>query len=120
MPDRYRHASCCRAGALWYMCAGAHRRHAMQTGLPMTAASVVAGQSKLTAEQRMLLTSQLLPWAARAGSQCQDLMTIYYETHVDDELTALQQRWRIIAAPSFVESQPSAVHATDGWVAGHG
>ena len=80
----------------------------MQTGLPMTAASVAAGQSKLAPRQQVVLTTQLLPWAGRAGARCHDLMTIYYEQHVSDDLEDLRQRWRIITAPSFVEATRAA------------
>jgi ubiquinone biosynthesis protein COQ4 len=70
----------------------------------MTAASIAAGQSKLKPEQQVLLTTQLLPWAGRAGNQCVDLMTLHYELHVDDDLQALRQGWRIITAPKCVEA----------------
>lgn len=80
----------------------------LQTGLPMTAASIAAGQSKLKPSDQVVLTTQLLPWAGRAGTQCHDLMTIYYEKHVGDDLEELRQRWRIIPAPSFVEATRAA------------
>ena len=70
----------------------------------MTALSVAAGQTKLKPEQQVLLTTQLLPWAARAGAQCTDLLSLYYEHHLDEDLNELRQRWRIITAPAFVEA----------------
>ena len=80
----------------------------MQTGLPMTAAALAAGPSKLKPQQPAVLSTQLLPCAVRAGSQCHDLMSIYYENHVDDNLVDLRQRWRIIEAPPFIEQPTSA------------
>jgi ubiquinone biosynthesis protein COQ4 len=71
----------------------------------MTALSIVAGQAKLKPDQQVLLTTQLLPWAVRAGSRCHDLMCLYYETHVDEDLEELRNRWRILVAPKFIEAQ---------------
>jgi ubiquinone biosynthesis protein COQ4 len=70
----------------------------------MTAASVAAGLSRLPPQDRVLLTTQLLPWAARAGVQCHDLMCIYYEKHVDEDLEELRKQWRVILAPRFIEA----------------
>ena len=77
----------------------------MQTGLPMTAAAAAAAQSKLKHDQRMVFVRELLPWAARAGAQCQDLMSIFYETHVDEDLEELRQRWHVITAPAFIDAR---------------
>jgi ubiquinone biosynthesis protein COQ4 len=81
----------------------------VQTGLPMAALSIAAGQAKLKPEQQVLLTTQLLPWAGRAGARCHDLMCLYYETHVDEDLEALRQRWHIITAPKFIEASMAPV-----------
>lgn len=70
----------------------------------MTAASVAAGYARLKPKQRQLLTSELLPWATRAGLKSTDLMTIYYEKHVDDDLQQLRQAWKITVAPSVIEA----------------
>lgn len=75
----------------------------MQTGLPMTAASVAAGLAKVKPKQRELLRRELLPWATRAGLQSTDLMTIMYEDHVHDDLEQLRTRWRVIVAPPKVQ-----------------
>jgi ubiquinone biosynthesis protein COQ4 len=74
----------------------------MQTGLPMTAASVAAGLAKVKPKQREMLTRELLPWATRAGLQCTDLMTIMYEDHIHADLEQLRKQWRVIVAPSRV------------------
>lgn len=70
----------------------------------MTAASVAAGYARLKPEKRQQLTSVLLPWAMRAGLKCKDLMTIYYEKHVNDDLDELRQAWKITVAPKEVEA----------------
>lgn len=72
----------------------------LQTGMPMTGAAVLAGQRKMTSEQRAVLLRQHLPWAARAGSQCTDLLTLYYEEHLEENLDELRDRWRVITAPN--------------------
>jgi ubiquinone biosynthesis protein COQ4 len=74
----------------------------MQTGLPMTAASVVAGLAKVKPKQRELLTQELLPWATRAGLQCTDLMTVMYEDYIHVDLEQLRQQWQVIVAPAHV------------------
>lgn len=76
----------------------------VQTGIPMTGAAVIAGQRRMSASQRELLAAQFLPWAARAGSQCADLVTLYYERHLTDDLDDVRERWRIITAPQLVGS----------------
>jgi ubiquinone biosynthesis protein COQ4 len=73
----------------------------------MTAASVAAGHARLSPRDKVLLTGHLLPWAARAGAQCRDLMSIHYEKHVNEDLEELRQQWRIILAPNFVEAANS-------------
>lgn len=40
-----------------------------------------------------------LPWAARTGLRCADLMCIYYERHLDEDLDELRCRWRVVPAP---------------------
>lgn len=57
-----------------------------QTGVPMTGLAVLGAQFRLKAEDRALLQSQYLPWALRAGSQCKDLMSVYYERHFEVSL----------------------------------
>lgn len=77
----------------------------------MTGAAVLAGQRKMTADQRLLLMRQYLPWAARAGAQSTDLVTLYYEEHLEENLEDLRDRWRIITAPNTltIVAQPIAV-----------
>jgi len=71
----------------------------MQTGLPMTAMAVVAGEWRLSAEDRKTLNEVYLPWAAKAGASAADMMTLFYEHHFEDDLEELRERWRIIPAP---------------------
>ena len=71
----------------------------VQTGLPMTAMAVVAGEYRMKPEDRKEMNKTYLPWAVRAGSQAADLMTIYYERHFDEELEQLRKKWRIEPAP---------------------
>ena len=40
-----------------------------------------------------------LPWAARTGLRCADLMCVRYERHFDEPLEDLRRRLRIAPAP---------------------
>lgn len=71
----------------------------VQTGLPMTAMAVVAGEWRLKSPDRAILNSVYLPWAIKAGASAADLMTIYYEKHFDNDLEELRKKWRILPAP---------------------
>ena len=55
----------------------------MQTGMPMTALSVLGGQFRLKAQTRAQLYQDFLPWAIRAGFRSADLMCLYYEKHFE-------------------------------------
>ena len=54
-----------------------------QTGVPMTGQAVAGAQWRLTPEERGRLYRMYLPWAWRAGSKAKDLMTIFYEEHLE-------------------------------------
>ncbi|KAK9809688.1 hypothetical protein WJX73_005032 [Symbiochloris irregularis] len=86
----------------------------VQTGLPMAALSVAGAQWRLKQEDRVRLNSQLLPWALRAGSECADLMCIYYEEHFQENLETLRQRWRITPAPLVARAGALATSHADG------
>ena len=55
----------------------------VQTGVPMTALSVVGAQWRLRPQDRRLLWGTFMPWAVRAGARCPDLLTLYYEKHFE-------------------------------------
>lgn len=60
----------------------------LQTGMPMTALSVVGASWRLKAQDRSRLINELLPWAVHAGSRSADLMCLYYEKHFEVSRTA--------------------------------
>lgn len=72
----------------------------VQTGMPMTALSVLGGQFRLKAPARAQLYQDFLPWAVRAGFRSADLMCLYYEKHFEDNLEDLRRQWRIEIAPA--------------------
>ncbi|KAL4448904.1 hypothetical protein ABPG77_007621 [Micractinium sp. CCAP 211/92] len=80
----------------------------VQTGLPMTGLAVLAGEWRLSSEDRALLNSQFLPWAVRAAARAPDLMCIYYEQHFGEPLEELRLLWRIEVAPSAPQNTQSA------------
>ncbi|KIY93277.1 putative Ubiquinone biosynthesis protein COQ4 like protein [Monoraphidium neglectum] len=71
----------------------------VQTGLPMAGLAVAGAQFRLGQEDRRLLWQVYLPWAARTGLRCADLVSIYYEKHFEEDLDELRRRWRITPAP---------------------
>jgi ubiquinone biosynthesis protein COQ4 len=71
----------------------------VQTGLPSAGMAVLAAQLRLSAEDRAALWGTYVPWAARAGARCADLVAIYYERHFDEPLDDVRRRWRVEVAP---------------------
>ncbi|WIA35249.1 hypothetical protein OEZ86_003709 [Tetradesmus obliquus] len=71
----------------------------VQTGLPMAGMAVAGAQFKLSPQDRQLLWKTYLPWAAQAGLRSADLMCLYYEQHLQEDLQELRARWRITPAP---------------------
>jgi hypothetical protein len=49
----------------------------------MTGLAVAGAQFRLKPQDRLVLQQRFLPWALRAGNNCHDLMTIYYEHHLE-------------------------------------
>jgi len=70
----------------------------VQTGLPVGALSLAAAARLETRQRRQLFTEQL-PWAFRAGRTCPDLICLFYEEHLVEDLESLRARWGIIRAP---------------------
>lgn len=60
----------------------------------MTGLAVAGAQFRLKPEDRLVLQQRFLPWALRAGNNCHDLMTIYYEQHLE----VRGRRWKLMAA----------------------
>eukprot|EP00879_Flechtneria_rotunda_P021455 GHRR01022612.1.p1 GENE.GHRR01022612.1~~GHRR01022612.1.p1 ORF type:complete len:191 (+),score=51.50 GHRR01022612.1:603-1175(+) len=71
----------------------------VQTGLPMAGMAVAGAQFRLSSEDRQLLWQIYMPWAVQTGLRCADLMCIYYEKHIEEDLEELRGRWRIMPAP---------------------
>jgi ubiquinone biosynthesis protein COQ4 len=46
-----------------------------------------------------VLWRDFVPWAVRAGLRCPDLMCLYYERHLPDDLHELRARWGVLTAP---------------------
>ena len=82
----------------------------VQTGLPVGALSLAAA-ARLKAHQRRQLFAEQLPWALRAGRACPDLICIYYEEHMDEDLEALRSRWHIFRAPEALRAGPEITSA---------
>ena len=79
--------------------------------LPQTAGmAVAAAQLRLSREDRAALWGTYVPWAARAGGRCADLVAIYYELHLEEALDDVRRRWRVEVAPQgpFEEAEARA------------
>lgn len=70
-----------------------------QTLLPMCFLSVAGASWRLKSEQRAALFKHYGPWAMRAGRSARDLMCIYYEKHLHEDLDEVRSKWGIIPAP---------------------
>lgn len=70
-----------------------------QTLLPMAFLSVTGASWRLKPEQRAVLFGHYGPWAMRAGKSARDLMCIYYEKHLAEDLEDVRRKWGIIPAP---------------------
>jgi len=70
---------------------------------PVGALSLAAAV-RLKPHQRRQLFAEQLPWALRAGRACPDLICLYYEEYLGEDLEALRSRWRIVSAPEALRA----------------
>lgn len=70
-----------------------------QTGIPMCFFSVAGASWTLKPKKRNYLFTHYAPWALRAGISASDLMCIYYEEHLLEDLDEVRKKWGIIPAP---------------------
>ena len=71
----------------------------VHTGVPMTGLAVLGAQIRLSAEERSKLHRIYLPWAYRAGYASVDLVSTYYEHYLQEDLSEVRRKLRIIPAP---------------------
>ncbi|PKA48478.1 Ubiquinone biosynthesis protein COQ4 like, mitochondrial [Apostasia shenzhenica] len=69
--------------------------------LPMCMLSVVGGTARFSKRQRSLFFNHYFPWAARAGVKCTDLMSLYYEKHLHENLDDVRRKWGIEPCPDL-------------------
>lgn len=70
-----------------------------QMMLPMCMMSVVGGTVRFSEGQRRLFYQHYFPWALWAGLRCTDLMCVYYERHLEQDLEGVRRRFGIVPAP---------------------
>jgi ubiquinone biosynthesis protein COQ4 len=70
-----------------------------QTGLPMTALSVLLGPLKLNSGEKRRLVETFLPWAVRNAASADFMLNVYYEEHFDEPIERLRSKLGIIPAP---------------------
>ena len=54
---------------------------------------------RLSAMEREILVKEGIPWAISTGKECEDLMCVYYEEHLDRPLVDVQRELRIKPCP---------------------
>jgi ubiquinone biosynthesis protein COQ4 len=73
---------------------------AVQTQLPMCAASAVFGPLDLPSAERAQLRRHLVPWAVRSGRKASPLITVMFEEEWETPLSDLRVRLRLDPAPT--------------------
>ncbi|KAJ8900446.1 hypothetical protein K2173_025223 [Erythroxylum novogranatense] len=73
-----------------------------QMYLPMCLMSVVGGSARFSDKQRRLFFQHYFPWAMRAGVQCTDLTSLYYEKHFHEDLEELVENGGLFLPPSLL------------------
>ena len=69
---------------------------AVQTGLPMCFLSGAVGPLRLSLKEREELVARGIPWAIRTGGDCEDLLCVYYEEHLERPLKDVQGELGIV------------------------
>jgi len=73
----------------------------VQTGLPVATMSAVVGPLRLTRPKRRVLLTRMVPWAIRCANNCEDLMSVYYEHHLEEDIDQLRQRLGFLPVPNW-------------------
>lgn len=68
---------------------------AAQTGLPVAVMGALTGPVRLNSKDRMVLMTDLAPWAVSCGRGAEDLLAIKYEIYLETDLDILRKRWRV-------------------------
>ncbi|KAG9140122.1 hypothetical protein Leryth_015748 [Lithospermum erythrorhizon] len=70
-----------------------------QMQLPVAFMSFVGASMRFEGDKFKVFYQHYFPWAFKAGLQCKDLMSIYYERHFDESLEDVRQKWGIVPVP---------------------
>ena len=79
---------------------------AAHTKLPSAIVSATVGVLTLSSQVRALYVSHYLPWARRAGAECEELLAFAYENHLQADLDEVRKKLRVAVAPP----QPRSAH----------
>ncbi|GAA0176696.1 hypothetical protein LIER_42109 [Lithospermum erythrorhizon] len=69
-----------------------------QMQLPMALISFVGASVRFNGDRLKSFYTNHFPWAFKAGLQCTDLMSVYYERYFDEDLEEVRRKWGIIPA----------------------
>nr|XP_056716153.1 ubiquinone biosynthesis protein COQ4 homolog, mitochondrial [Euleptes europaea] len=72
---------------------------AVQTGLPMCILGAVFGPVRLNTRKLYILTTDLIPWAVRSGSNASCILNFYYENRWEQTVESLRNEIGILPPP---------------------
>jgi len=72
---------------------------AAHTKLPSAFVSATVGVLTLSSQERALYASHYLPWAMRAGAECEELLAFAYENNLQADLDEVRRELRVAVAP---------------------
>ncbi|KAA8498731.1 Ubiquinone biosynthesis protein COQ4-like, mitochondrial [Porphyridium purpureum] len=75
---------------------------AVHTRLPVATLSALASPAMVSSRNRKVLLSELVPWAVRCGSTCEDLLSVEYEKCFEVDIVELRTRLNVITPRSYL------------------
>uniref|UniRef100_A0ACB8F126 Ubiquinone biosynthesis protein n=1 Tax=Sphaerodactylus townsendi TaxID=933632 RepID=A0ACB8F126_9SAUR len=72
---------------------------AVQTGLPMCILGAMFGPARLNTRKLYVLTTDLIPWAVRSGSNASCILNFYYEKRWEQTVESLRNEIGILPPP---------------------
>lgn len=73
----------------------------LQTGLPMAALSSAVGPLRLDNAERLRIVTAYAPWAWACHQNCTNLMGVYYENYLDEDLDAFRKQLGIVTFQEY-------------------
>lgn len=71
------------------------------TGFRFCLLSGLAGQVRLSRDERRFLNQELIPWSYRAASKAKDILSFRYENHLQTPIAEVRDILNIETAPKY-------------------